>query len=128
MSAESTNEAVEASETEEVVEEVFELEVEEDDIYAYIVDEDDNEIGFILIDENGEEQEYYYAEEEEPAKPSAPKRATQDDEYDLGITREGVAEATADMNAIYKDGVAIASELKDAFDDISAGFDFLKKK
>ncbi len=32
------------------------------------------------------------------------------------------------MNAIYKDGVAIASELKGAFDDIAAGFDFLKKK
>ncbi len=124
--------------------------IDEDEIYAYIVDEDDNEIGFILLDEDGVEQEYYYAEEEidsssGDAKPR--EDASGGDEYDLGITREGVAEATADMNAIYKDGVregvaeatadmnaiykdgvAIASELKGAFDDIAAGFDFLKKK
>lgn len=117
--------------------ELYEIEVDEDDIYAYIVDEDDNEIGFILLGEDGEEEEYYYADEEsvaEPAEAVAPtksaksRRAADDEEYDLGITREGVAEATADMNAIYKDGIQIAAELKSTFDDISAGFDFLKKK
>lgn len=104
-------------------EELYEIEVAEDDIYAYIVDEDDNEIGFILLDENGEEQEYYYADDE--TEGDAP---TKDDEYDFGITREGVAEATSDMNAIYKDGVEIAAEFKGAFDDIMDGFSFLKKK
>lgn len=117
--------------------ELYEIEVDEDDIYAYIVDEDDNEIGFILLNEDGEEEEYYYADEEpvaESARADAPtksaksRRAADDEEYDLGITREGVAEATADMNAIYKDGIQIAAELKSTFDDISAGFDFLKKK
>lgn len=104
-------------------EELYEIEVAEDDIYAYIVDEDDNEIGFILLDENGEEQEYYYADDD--TEGDAP---TKDDEYDFGITREGVAEATSDMNAIYKDGVEIAAEFKGAFDDIMDGFSFLKKK
>lgn len=104
-------------------EELYEIEVAEDDIYAYIVDEDDNEIGFILLDENGEEQEYYYADDE--TEGDAP---TKDDEYDFGITREGVAEATSDMNAIYKDGVEIAAEFKGAFDDIMDGLSFLKKK
>ena len=83
----------------------------------------------ILLDENGVEEEYYYAEDDPSQQDAKPRKdASWDDEYDLGITREGVAEATADMNAIYKDGVAIASELKGAFDDIAAGFDFLKKK
>lgn len=104
-------------------EELYEIEVAEDDIYAYIVDEDDNEIGFILLDENGEEQEYYYADDD--TEGDAP---TKDDEYDFGITREGVAEATSDMNAIYKDGVEIAAEFKGAFDDIMDGLSFLKKK
>ena len=104
-------------------EELYEIEVAEDDIYAYIVDEDDNEIGFILLDENGEEQECYYADDD--TEGDAPAK---DDEYDFGITREGVAEATSDMNAIYKDGVEIAAEFKGAFDDIMDGFSFLKKK
>lgn len=117
--------------------ELYEIEVDEDDIYAYIVDEDDNEIGFILLGEDGEEEEYYYADEEPvaesarvdaPTKSTKSRRAADDEEYDLGIAREGVAEATADMNAIYKDGIQIAAELKSTFDDISAGFDFLKKK
>lgn len=44
------------------------------------------------------------------------------DEYDLGITKEGIAEATDDFNTIYKEGVATAKELKDAFDDIKDAF------
>ena len=28
------------------------------------------------------------------------------------------------MNAIYKDGIAVAAELKGAFDDIKSAFDF----
>ena len=109
--------------TDAAEEELYEIEVAEDDIYAYIVDEDDNEIGFILLDENGEKQEYYYADDD--TEGDAP---TKDGEYDFGITREGVAEATSDMNAIYKDGVEIAAEFKGAFDDIMDGLSFLKKK
>ncbi len=113
--------------------EAIEMEIEEGDIYAVIVDEDDNEIGFILLDEDGNEQEYYFVEDdsledEDGDDGTTVIRASDEEEFDLGITREGVAEATADMNAIYKDGVAIAAELKDAFDDITSGFDFLKKK
>lgn len=114
-------------------EELYEVEVDEDEIYAYIVDEDDNEIGFILLNDEGVEEEYYYADEEAAADPAPAKAASSsgaddEDEFDLGITREGVADATDDLNAIYKDGVTVASELKSTFDEISAGFDFLKKK
>ena len=115
-------------------EEVFEIDVDEEDIIGYIYDEDDNEVGFIILDEDGEEVELFYAEddeceyvEEEPG-PKGSEKASGEEEYDLGITREGVAEATNDMNAIYKDGIKIAAEFKSTFDDISSSLDFLKKK
>lgn len=125
--ADADAEAGEAAEP-ELEEELFEVEVSEDDIYAYIVDEDDNEIGFILLDENGEEQEYYYADDDADSADAADGEASEGDDFDFGITREGVAETTADLNAIYKDGVAIASEFKGAFDDIMDGLSFMKKK
>jgi len=68
--------------------------------------------------EDGEEAEYYYVEEDEE------EAEEEDNPYDLGITKEGVAEATNDMNAIYKDGIAVAAELKGAFDDIKSALDF----
>ena len=64
--------------------EVVELEYSEDDILYYLVDEDDNEVGFV-IEEDGKEVECYYegyeedefeiVEEivEEPQKESAPE-------------------------------------------------------
>ena len=116
----------ELADSENVVEEeaeeyeTVEIEYSEDDIEAYIVDEDDNEIGFILLDEDGNEVEYYYDDDEE-ADAGEPG---EDNPYDLGITREGVAEATSDMNDIYRDGVAIAVDLKDALSEIKEAFDF----
>ena len=86
--------------------ELVELELDDDDIVRYIEDED------------GEEAEYYYVEEDEE------EAEEEDNPYDLGITKEGVAEATNDMNAIYKDGIAVAAELKGAFDDIKSALDF----
>lgn len=96
-----------------------ELEIDEDDIVSYLVDEDDNEIGFTMLDEEGNEVEYFYVEDDEDAADE-----DDDNEFDLGITKEGVAQATTDINAIYKDGVAVATELKGAFDDIKSAFDF----
>lgn len=105
--------------------EVVEIELNDDDVVRYIVNDDDEEIGFVLL-EDGEEVEYYYVEDEDEVFDDD----DDDDEFDLGITKEGVAAATSDMNAIYKDGVAVAAELKDAFDDIKGALDFsfLKKK
>ena len=99
--------------------EEVEIEFDEDDIVSYLVDEDDNEIGFTLLDEDGNEVEYYYVEDADPDAEDG-----EDNPYDLGITKEGVARATGDMNAIYKDGVAVAAELKGAFDDIKSALDF----
>ena len=89
---------------------------------AYLVDEDDNEIGFVLLDEDGNEVEYYYVEEEQPEEKN---------EFDIGLTKEVVAETTKDLNSIYHDGAAVAVELKDAFTDIKEALDFkgmFKKK
>lgn len=205
--------------------ETVELEYSEDDILYYIVDEDDNEIGFAL-EEDGQEVEYYYegfngdeyelvevvelpaeqAKEEAPApKQPLEARKAEDMTYlqkmaaiaghsgnkarkkaeeglgvvrgkaeegfdtvrdkaevgidkvrtkaeagvdkateavesggkklqektsdmDLGITREGVAETTADLNAIAKEGAETAKELKEAYDEIMDSFGFLVPK
>ncbi|WP_080797053.1 hypothetical protein [Arabiibacter massiliensis] len=104
--------------------ELVELELDDDDIVRYLEDEDGEAIGFVLL-EDGEEVEYFYVESGEDEADAD----EEDNPYDLGITKEGVAEATQDVNAIYKDGVAIAAELKGAFDDIKSALDFsfLKK-
>lgn len=199
--------------------ETVELEYSEDDILYYIVDEDDNEIGFAL-EENGEEVEYYYegfdggdyevveevveevvkepAAKPEPESEPKPKKTepekAQDhgylykmasiaghqgnkarkkaevqldkvrgkaeegvervrgkaeegvdkateaveaggkklkektDDFDLGFTRKDVAETTADLNAIAKEGAETAKELKEAYDDIMDSLGFLVPK
>ena len=183
--------------------ETVELEFSEEDILYYLVDEDDNEVGFV-IEEDGREVECYYegfdadgyemvddpaetaavakaeapakAEDDQPAEPvehgylykmasiagfegnkarkkaedkldvvrgkaevhvekaasvakdkahAAKKKA---DETDLGITREDIAETTADLNAIAKESAETAKELKEAYDDIMDSFGFLVPK
>lgn len=119
-------EAMEDGALTEAEEELYEIEVDDDDIAYYIEDEDGNEIGFALI-EDGVETEYYYVDEEDACECGCggnQAAAEADNEYDLGITREGVANATNDMNAIYKDGIAMAAEFKGAFDDIKSALDF----
>ncbi|WP_304426601.1 hypothetical protein [uncultured Adlercreutzia sp.] len=108
--------------------EVIEMEIEDGDIYAVIEDEDGNEIGFVILDENGEEQEYYYVDEDDDDEGVRVERASDGGEFDLGISREGVAAATADVNAIYRDGVQVAAELKGTFDEIADSLSFLKKR
>ena len=194
--------------------ETVELEYSEDDILYYIVDEDDNEIGFAL-EEDGQEVEYYYEgfdeadyevvevvelpveqpEEKAPAPKKPPEaRKAEDlgylqkvaaiaghsgskarkkaeegfemvrgkaevgvdkvrskaevgvdkaaeavesggqklkekaDGMDIGFTRKDVAETTADLNAIAKEGAETAKELKEAYDDIMDSFGFLVPK
>ncbi len=58
----------------------------------------------------------------------AGKAKAKADEMDLGITREGVAETTADLNAIAKEGAETVKELKEAYDDIIENFGFLVPK
>ena len=118
----------EIPEDDEVESEIIEMEIEEGDIYATIVDEDDNEIGFVILDEEGNEEEYYYVDEDNSLTGVTVERASDGNEFDLGISREGVAEATKDVNAIYKDGIQVAAELKSTFDEISDSLNFLKKR
>ena len=100
--------------------ELVEIELDEDDIVRYLEDEDGNRIGFVLM-EDGQEAEYLYVEEDDEDDGADDD---DDNEFDLGITKEDVAQATDDVNAIYKDGIAVAAELKGAFDDIKEAFSF----
>ncbi len=184
--------------TDDADEDVVELEVSEDDIIYRIVDENDVEIGFAVL-EDGEEVEYYYEEveveevlappvkaestptpkpapEPEPEEPKergylykiasiaghgadktrkkaevkldkvrgvaekqvdkaaaaveagGKKIKEKREETDLGITREDIAETTADLNVIAKEGAETAKELKAAYDDIMDSFGFLVPK
>ena len=99
--------------------EVVELELSDDDIVRYLEDEQGRRIGFVIM-EDGEEAEYLYVEDDED------EQADSDvvDDGSLGITRDGVQQATDDMNAIFKDGVKMAAEFKGAFDDIKSALDF----
>lgn len=60
---------------EELKTETVEVEINEEDIVGYLVDEDDNEIGVLVRDEQGNEVEVYYeeeiSEEVEEAQPTA---------------------------------------------------------
>lgn len=118
-------------------EELLEMEIEEGDIYAYLYDDEDNEIGFTLIDENGDEQSYFYVDiddyeivDDGSGDDVGTKvvRASDDEEFDLGITREGIAETTEDLNAVYKEGVEVLGEFKETMADISESFSFMKKR
>ncbi|MCL2889576.1 MAG: hypothetical protein FWE65_04030 [Eggerthellaceae bacterium] len=40
------------------------------------------------------------------------------------ITKKEVAQGTSDLNAVFKEGVAVAREFKGAYDDIKAAFNF----
>ena len=102
--------------------EVVELELSDDDIVRYLEDEDGNRIGFVIM-EDGEEAEYLYVEDDEDDEPEHDVYDVVDD-GSLGITRDGVQQATDDMNAIFKDGVKMAAEFKGAFDDIKSALDF----
>ena len=116
--AEEDSQADKASAADEDLE-VVELELSDDDIVRYLEDEQGNRIGFVIM-EDGEEAEYLYVEGDEDEQADSEVA----DDGSLGLTRDGVQQATADMNAIFKDGVKMAAEFKGAFDDIKSALDF----
>lgn len=61
----------------------------------------------------------------EAATEQAKKAKEKAEDIDLGITREDVAEMTSDLNAVAREGLDTARELKEAYDDIMGTFDFL---
>ena len=119
--AEEDSQADKASAADEDLE-VVELELSDDDIVRYLEDEQGRRIGFVIM-EDGEEAEYLYVEDDEDDEPEHDVYDVVDD-GSLGITRDGVQQATDDMNAIFKDGVKMAAEFKGAFDDIKSALDF----
>ena len=116
--AEEDSQADKASAADEDLE-VVELELSDDDIVRYLEDEQGNRIGFVIM-EDGEEAEYLYVEGDEDEQADSEVA----DDGSLGITRDGVQQATDDMNAIFKDGVKMAAEFKGAFDDVKSALDF----
>ena len=119
--AEEDSQADKASAADEDLE-VVELELSDDDIVRYLEDEQGRRIGFVIM-EDGEEAEYLYVEDDEDDEDEQADSDVVDD-GSLGITRDGVQQATDDMNAIFKDGVKMAAEFKGAFDDIKSALDF----
>ena len=111
----------EEEEADEIAGEVVEIEIDEDMIDAYLYDEDDNQIGFVFTDENGNENYCYYVDEDDP------NLVYDNGDEDL-LTYDGVQSITDDVNVIYQEGKEFASELKDTFSDISEGLGSLKKK
>ena len=125
------SEGYEIEDDDDLEAEVIEMEIEDGDIYAVIVDEDDNEIGFVLLDDDGNQQEYYYVtdddqEDEDGEDGVEVIRASDEREFDLDISRDGVTAATQDMNAIYREGAQVVGEFKSVADEIKSSFDFLK--
>lgn len=116
--------------------EFVELELSEEDIVRYLEDDEGSQIGFVVL-EDGKEVEYLFIEDEADEEAAAGETAEDadaegggfssaetPDDGSLGITRDGVQQATDDMNAIFKDGVKVAAEMKGAFDDIKSALDF----
>lgn len=101
--------------------EVIELEIDEDLIDAYLFDEDDNEIGFVFTDEDGQENYCYYVDEDDP-------NLVYDNGDEELITYETVQKITDDVNAIYHEGAEMVSEFKETFGDISENLKGFKKK
>ena len=85
-----------------------EIEVDEDAIVGYIVDQNDNELGFIVEDENGEENEYYY-----PKPVTKKKKKTRREE-----DKEAIQESAQAMKDLYSDGKEVMDGLRDFFQDI----------
>ena len=88
--------------------EVETIEIDEDDVYAYLYDEDDIEIGFSVIDGEGKEKEYYYAD------PKANKKGSSlDDE---------IKQTASEIGGVYHEGHEVLVDLKDAILDIQDSF------
>lgn len=82
-------------------EQEIDMEIEEGDIQAILVDEDGNEVGFVLLDDDGHEQEYFYVTDDmeehidaEGDEPAYAVRSSDGEEFDLDMTREAVTEGS----------------------------------
>lgn len=122
-------------------EETLELEISEDDIVRYLTNDKGEEIGIVVM-EGGKEVEYLYAGDDEEATSAENSSSVQDctpghtppqakdgnasetDDENDEISYKKVQGATDDMNAIFKDGVKVASEFKGAYDDIKEALNF----
>lgn len=72
--------------------------------------------------------EKQYDKAKKAATEQAGKAKAKADDMDLDISREGIAETTADLNAIAKEGAETVKELKEAYDDIMENFGFMVPK
>lgn len=95
----------------------WEVEFDEDDIYAYLYDEKDQEIGFSVINDDGEEVEYYYTDDE--------IRRTNDKSRQQDI--ENVERVKKDLNKIYHENKDVIDGVKDAITDINEMFKGITK-
>lgn len=91
-------------------EQEIDMEIEEGDIQAILVDEDGAEVGFVLLDDDGNEQEYFYVYDDDgttiDAEGTIPARAVRfsdGEEFDLDVTQQDVTEASPDAKRVQVD-------------------------
>ena len=72
--------------------------------------------------------EKQYDKAKKTATTQAAKAKEKADDMGLGFSREGIAETTADLNAIAKEGAETVKDLKEAYDDIMENFGFMVPK
>ncbi len=87
--------------------EVLEIEVSDDDITAYLQDEDGKEIGFCMLDDDGVEQQYFYADDTSSSSDVVIEG--------LGVTKNDVRESAQAL----RESKQVANDLKDAMRDIT---------
>lgn len=93
------------------------VEFNEDEIYAYLYDEQGREIGFSVINDDDEEVEYYYTDDE--------IRRTNDKSRQKDI--ENVERVKKDLNKMYHENKDVIDGVKDAITDINEMFKGITK-
>lgn len=94
-----------------------EVEFDEDEIYAYLYDENGLEIGFSVIDEGGDECEYFYTKDEIRRTNDATRK------QDM----ENVERVKKDLNKMYHENKDVIDGVKDAISDINEMFKGITK-
>ncbi|MDO4183467.1 MAG: hypothetical protein Q4E12_07690 [Coriobacteriia bacterium] len=114
---------------EEPEEDVLELEIDEDAILYYLYDRDREEVGLIVLDENGQEQRFLYAPEPQPelapapaAAPAAPQAKSDE------VTKDDMRDMFEAFKDVAKSGYEALSGVMDQVDDVRDQLDEVNPK
>ncbi|HIR01823.1 MAG TPA: hypothetical protein IAA69_06135 [Candidatus Aveggerthella stercoripullorum] len=100
------------------------LEAYEGDLTGYAERLDRIDDRLFEIEEEFEQLNEPCEGDDAPASTEGDAGTEEENEFDPHITREGVQQATNDLNSIYKTGYETVTELAGAMSDIKEAFDF----